>query len=96
MPEIGVQSLGQKDLLEKKVATHSSTVAWRIPWKRSLAGYSPWGHRESDTECTHTHTGRRLEGKINTILDMLNLRCFIILLGWMNTHRQNNSGSEEV
>ena len=25
------------------VATHSS-VAWRIPW--SLAGYSPWGHRE--------------------------------------------------
>ena len=28
--------------------THSSILAWRIPW-RSLAGYSPWGHKEMDT-----------------------------------------------
>ena len=27
-----VQSLGQKDLLEKEMATHSSTLAWKIPW----------------------------------------------------------------
>ena len=27
------------------MATHSSTVAWRIPWRRSLVGYCPWGHR---------------------------------------------------
>ena len=27
-----VQSLGRKDLLEKEVATHSSILAWRIPW----------------------------------------------------------------
>ena len=27
-----VQSLGQEDLLEKGVATHSSVLAWRIPW----------------------------------------------------------------
>jgi len=31
--------------MEKEMATHSSIVAWRIPWKRSLVGYSPWGHR---------------------------------------------------
>ena len=27
-----VQSLGQKDILEKQMATHSSTLAWKIPW----------------------------------------------------------------
>ena len=32
------------------MATHSSLLAWRIPWtKESLAGYSPWGRKESDT-----------------------------------------------
>ena len=33
------------------VATHSSILAWRIPMDRgaALAGYSPWGHKESDT-----------------------------------------------
>ena len=30
--EIWVQSLGQEDLLEKGIATHSSILAWRIPW----------------------------------------------------------------
>ena len=31
-PEIQVQSLGQEDTPEKGVATHSSILAWRIPW----------------------------------------------------------------
>ena len=31
------------------MATHSSTLAWRIPWQRSLVGCSPWGSEESDT-----------------------------------------------
>ena len=39
--EMWVQSLGQEDPLEKKMATHSSILAWRIPWTVSLAGYSP-------------------------------------------------------
>ena len=33
MQETLVGSLGQKDLLEKGTATHSSILAWRIPWK---------------------------------------------------------------
>ena len=32
MPETRVQSLGWKDPLEKEMATHSSILAWRIPW----------------------------------------------------------------
>ena len=33
MRETRVQSLGQDDPLEKEMATHSSTLAWRIPWR---------------------------------------------------------------
>ena len=33
MQETWVQSLGWEDPLEKEVATHSSTLAWRIPWR---------------------------------------------------------------
>ena len=32
MQETWVQSLGQEDPLEKEIATHSSTLAWKIPW----------------------------------------------------------------
>ena len=39
------------------MATHSNILAWRILWKRSLAGYSPQGLKESDrTEHAYTHT----------------------------------------
>ena len=36
MQETQVQSLGGEDLLEKGMATHSSPLAWRIPWKEEL------------------------------------------------------------
>ena len=32
MRETWIQSLGQEDLLEKEMATHSSILAWKIPW----------------------------------------------------------------
>ena len=32
MQETRVQFLGQRDLLEKEMATHSSSLAWKIPW----------------------------------------------------------------
>ena len=31
------------------MATHSTILAWKIPWTEELAGYSSWGHKESDT-----------------------------------------------
>ena len=34
MQETWIQSLGQEDPLEKEMATHSSVLAWRIPWAR--------------------------------------------------------------
>ena len=38
MRETWVQSLGQEDPLEKEMATHSSVLAWRIPWKEEPGG----------------------------------------------------------
>ena len=48
MQETQIQSLGQEDALEKGMATHSNILAWENSRQRSLAGYSPWGHKESD------------------------------------------------
>ena len=53
MWETQVWSLSQEDPLEKEMATHSSILAWEIPWTEESAGYSPWGQKESDmTEAT--------------------------------------------
>ena len=48
MQEMWVGSLGQEDSLEKEMATHSSILAWRVPWTEEPVSYSPWGRRESD------------------------------------------------
>ena len=49
MLETWVRSLGQEDPLKKGKATHSGILAWWSHGQRSLAGYSPWGRKESDT-----------------------------------------------
>ena len=68
MWETQIRSLGQEDLLEKGIATHSS-ILWRRQWQptpvllpgkshgwRSLVDYSPWDCKESDTtERLHFH-----------------------------------------
>jgi len=58
MQEIQVQSLGQKDPLEKRMATHSSILAWRIPMNRGTWQAIVHGVAESDmTErLTYSHT----------------------------------------
>ena len=49
MQEMQVPSLGQEELLEMGMATHSSILAWESHRQRSLAGYSPWDCKELDT-----------------------------------------------
>ena len=52
--ETWVLSLGQEDPLEKEMATHSSTLAWRIPWTEEPGGLQSRGHSQSDrTEQLH-------------------------------------------
>ena len=43
MQETQVQSLGRKDPLEKGVTTHSSILAWRIPWTEKPGGLQSLG-----------------------------------------------------
>ena len=49
MRKTWVQSLGWEDPLENETATHSSILAWRIPWTKEHAGNSPGRGKESDT-----------------------------------------------
>ena len=72
MQETQVQSLGQEHPLKEGMATHSSILAWRIPWtgepgRLQSTGYSPRGHKELDTTevpkrthtCARTYTRAR-------------------------------------
>ena len=43
MRETWVQSLGQEDLLEKEMATHSSILVWKIPWTEEPGGLQSMG-----------------------------------------------------
>ena len=74
MRGIRVWSLVGEDHLEEGVATHSSILAWRIPWTEEPGSYSPWGHGELDT----TEWITRLK------YFMFTLSCFFFLRGEWN------------
>ena len=77
MQETQVQSLGWEDPLKKEMATHSSILAWRIPWTEEAGGYSPRGCKESDTtelEATNTHIHTHTHTELTT---QLNIYAFV-------------------
>ena len=43
MQETWAQSLGQEDILEKEMATHSNILAWQIPWTEEPGGIQSMG-----------------------------------------------------
>ena len=47
--ETWVQSLSREDPLKKKMATHSSILAWKSPWTEEPGGLQSMGRKESDT-----------------------------------------------
>ena len=56
MWETWVRSLGWEDPLEKEMATHSSTLAWKMPWMQECGGLQSMGSQESNTtEQLHFH-----------------------------------------
>ena len=61
MQQTWVLFLIQEDPLEKGTATHSSILAWRIPWTEDPGGYSPWGPEEwGVTEVTQHSTAHAM------------------------------------
>ena len=56
MRETRVRSLGWEDPLEKEMAIHSRTIAWKIPWTEEPGRLQSMGRKESDrTERLHFH-----------------------------------------
>ena len=55
MQETKVWSLGQKDPLEKEMATHSSILAWRIPWAEEPGELQVLGVAKSWTQLSDSH-----------------------------------------
>ena len=69
MQEVRVQFLGLEDPLEKDMATHSSLLAWRIPWTEEPVRLQSMGLKELDmTEPTHTHTHTHTHTQTHTPL----------------------------
>ena len=69
--ETRVQSLGQENLLEKEMATHSSILFWKIPQTEQPMGYSPWGLKELDVteRLKHMHIFMGLVLQFNPALN---------------------------
>ena len=65
--------------LEKKLATHSSVLAWRIPGTGSLVGCCLWGRTESDTILQFFSSSSRQGGKKSTFKQRPELSCFVYL-----------------
>ena len=55
--EMRVQSLGQEDPLEEEMATHSSILAWRIPWTEDPGGLQFMGMQRAGHDLVTEQTG---------------------------------------
>ena len=63
MRENWVRSLGREDPLEKEMATHSSCLAWEIPWTEEPGGLQPMGLQRVRRTHTHSEKGTLLSHK---------------------------------
>jgi len=68
MQETKVRFPGQEDPLEKRMATHSSILAWRIPWTEEPGGLQSMGwKRVRHNRATHTHTHTHTQYTARTV-----------------------------
>ena len=67
MWEIWVQSLGQEDPLEKEMTTHSSSLAWGIPWTEETGGLRSIGVAKSQTQLSDHHFHFQCDTKLGVI-----------------------------
>ena len=64
--ETQVQSLDQEDPLEKEVATHSSILAWRIPWTEERVRLQSMGSQRVRHDCA-TKKKKRYENRLGMV-----------------------------
>ena len=89
MQETQVQSLGWEDPLEKGMATHSSIIAWRIPWTEEPGRLQSRGLKESDmTErLTHTHIRKEVAPRYFPLYTKIILQRPIVVYDPKNTDK---------
>ena len=73
MWETWVQSLGQEDTLEKEMATHSSSLAWKIPWTEEPGGLQSMGSQSQTRLSDFTKLGG--DNEDNYLLQKIPGRC---------------------
>ena len=78
MRETGVQSLGQEDLLEKEMATHSSILAWKIPWMEEPDRLQSMGSQRIGHDWATSH--RSLIERWNLILNVTQVSLVVQLV----------------
>ena len=66
-----VPFLGQEDPLQEGMATYSSVLAWRIPWREEPGGLVSMGHRESERNEANQHAGMNTERILINISKMI-------------------------
>ena len=87
MWETQVQSLGQDDLLEKGMATHSNILAWRTPCTEKSGGLHSMDHKDSNTtEWLSLHLTHIKISVIKTVLSLLS-RVWLFATPWTVTHQ---------
>ena len=84
MQDMWAQFLGQEESPDKKITTNSSILAGKSHGQRSLAGYSPWGHKESDTtqQLNNKQQSNITEYDMTNIVGMIfkNKKCAFLFL----------------
>ena len=81
-----VRSLGREDPLEEGMATHSLFLPGEFHGQRSLAGYSPWGHKESDMTWRLNNNSKLIYTANNDYVSHKNLSFFVV---WKIGHDKN-------
>ena len=71
MRETWVRSLGREDPLEKEMAIHSSTIAWKIPWTEELGRLKSMGSQRVWHDWATSHSHRKLS-KQNIVIQQMN------------------------
>ena len=76
--------------MQKEMATHSSTLAWKIPWTGSLVGYNLWVHRVGHTEGLPLHFLNLIKSTQRTELPLLVITGQVwMVLFWGSQHGGN-------
>ena len=90
MQETWVRSLGREDPLEEDMATHSSILAWRIPWTKKPGRLQSMGSQRVGTTEVTEHTHRSVSFRL--LQSLMTTQYIPIVLGKKQYWRRRNGG----